>query len=220
MAEDEKKVEEQDAVRRSLAKEAPAVMEPLPKKARVDDSSLDLVSLLTTSASVLDIFAASGSRPMTKEDTEEEVLGKGAWKDVSYEVGLGYELELWASPVSEEALEDVPSEVDQLLLGPTQGQSFKGIDRAATSRQTGICLYSILCLRKRKAYLSPALIWLEEEGVPTTMLEANEAEMYKKALVEKTMGKWKGMSMKKKAYWRKRAEQRAAALSLISCETR
>ena len=97
MAEDEKKVEEQDAVRRSLAKEAPAVMEPLPKKARVDDSSLDLVSLLTTSASVLDIFAASGSRPMTKEDTEEEVLGKGAWKDVSYEM----DKLLGASPVSE-----------------------------------------------------------------------------------------------------------------------
>ena len=78
--------------------------------------------------------------------------------------------------------------------------------------------YSILCLRKRKTYLSPALIWLEEEGVPTAMLEANEAEIYKKALVGRAMGKWKVMSMKKKAYWRMRAEKRAA-LSLISCGT-
>ena len=43
------------AARRSLAKEAPAVKEPLPKRARLDSSSSDLINLS-------DIFAASGSR--------------------------------------------------------------------------------------------------------------------------------------------------------------
>ena len=48
------------ATSRSLAKE------PESKKARLDTSS-DLASLLTTSARVLDIFAASGSRPLPEE---------------------------------------------------------------------------------------------------------------------------------------------------------
>ena len=74
--EDPKKVEERDAraVTRSLAKEAPAAMEPLPKKARVDASSSDLISLLTTSTSVLDIFAASGSRPNEVKNLENLIL--------------------------------------------------------------------------------------------------------------------------------------------------
>ena len=55
------------AARRSLAKEAPAVKEPLPKRARLDSSSCDLINLLTTSAPVHDIFAASGSRHLPKE---------------------------------------------------------------------------------------------------------------------------------------------------------
>ena len=54
------------APRRGLAKDAPAAKEPQFKRARLDGSS-DLVNLLTTSAGVLDIFAASGSRPLPKE---------------------------------------------------------------------------------------------------------------------------------------------------------
>ena len=50
------------ASRRGLAKEAPAAKEPQRKRARLDGSS-DLVNLLTTSAGVFNIFAASGSRP-------------------------------------------------------------------------------------------------------------------------------------------------------------
>ena len=59
------------AARRSLAKDEAATannQQPERKKARLDDASPDdLVNLLTTSAGVLDIFAASGSRPLTKE---------------------------------------------------------------------------------------------------------------------------------------------------------
>ena len=57
------------ATRRSLAKDeaATANNQPEHKRVRLDDASPDLVNLLTTSAGVLDIFAASGSRPLTKE---------------------------------------------------------------------------------------------------------------------------------------------------------
>ena len=62
------------ASRRGLAKDAPAAEEPQPKRARLDGSS-DLVNLLTTSAGVLDIFAASGSRPLPKEAVLDVAMG-------------------------------------------------------------------------------------------------------------------------------------------------
>ena len=66
------KMAPQQKKKRSLAKKAPAAEEPQRKRARLDGSS-DLVNLLTTSAPVLDIFAASGSRPFPKEAMEVEV---------------------------------------------------------------------------------------------------------------------------------------------------
>ena len=54
------------ATRRMLAKEAQDAEQPRLKKARLDASS-DLVSLLTTSAGVSHIFAASGSKPLPEE---------------------------------------------------------------------------------------------------------------------------------------------------------
>jgi len=284
-------------------------------KARVDASS-DLINLLTTSAPVLDIFAASGSKPLPKEDTNEEVLGKGAFKEVSYELDhlleaspasasilniiaasgslsffneafpedseaggsktVGYELDglvgsLWRSGpgsasvldiatascsrplpneavlkvalddnfeealkdnfeealVEEDAFKDVPSEADQLLgasplfasvrhllvastswalaedtqdLATSAG--FKDVDQDATSS-----------LRPRKAYLSPALIWLKEEGLPTAEKEAQdkavEGEMDKEAVMRRALGKWKRMNIEEKAVWRMKAEERA-----------
>ena len=62
------------ASRRGLAKDAPAAKEPQPKRARLDGSS-DLVNLLTTSAGVLDIFAASGSRTLPKEAVLDVPMG-------------------------------------------------------------------------------------------------------------------------------------------------
>ena len=54
------------AAKRSMAKDAAtANNQPERKKARL--ASSNLLNLLTTSAGVLDIFAASGSRPLTKE---------------------------------------------------------------------------------------------------------------------------------------------------------
>merc|ERR1719234_23701 len=89
------------AAKRSLTKEAPAVKEPLSKRARLDSSSNDLINLLTTSAPVSDIFAASGSRHLPRE-AEVSALGKGALMDVSYELD---HLLLVASPASASVLD-------------------------------------------------------------------------------------------------------------------
>ena len=59
--------------------------------------------------------------------------------------------------------------------------------------------------------MSPALLWLEEEGLPTAEKEAQEkaveGEMDKEAVMRKALGKWKRLSMEEKAVWRKRAEE-------------
>ena len=71
---------------------------------------------------------------------------------------------------------------------------------------------TLLCIRPRKAYLSPALIWLEEEGLPTAEMEAKDmalalgGEMDKEAATRRAMEKWKKMSVEEKAVWRLRAK--------------
>ena len=60
-------------------------------------------------------------------------------------------------------------------------------------------------------YVSPALLWLEEEGLPSAEKEvedkAVEGEMDKEAVMRRAMGKWKRLSVEEKAVWRKRAEE-------------
>ena len=59
--------------------------------------------------------------------------------------------------------------------------------------------------------MSPALLWLEEEGLPTAEKEAQDkavqGEIDKEAVMRRAMGKWKRMSVEEKAVWRKRAEE-------------
>ena len=61
--------------------------------------------------------------------------------------------------------------------------------------------------------MSPALLWLEEEGLPTAEKEAKdkafEGEMDKEAMRSRAMEKWKRLSMEEKAIWRKRAQESA-----------
>ena len=68
-----------------------------------------------------------------------------------------------------------------------------------------------MCFRQRKVYVSPALLWLEEEGLPSAEKEAEdkavEGEMDKEAVMRRAMGKWKRLSVEEKAVWRKRAEE-------------
>ena len=70
----------------------------------------------------------------------------------------------------------------------------------------------MLCIRPRKAYLSPALIWLEEEGLPTAEMEDKDlkavgGEMDKEEVMRRAMEKWKRMSVEEKAVWRARAKE-------------
>ena len=71
----------------------------------------------------------------------------------------------------------------------------------------------MFCLRPRRGYLSPALVWLEEEGLLSAEKEAQdkavEGEMDKEAVMRRAMGKWKRLSVEERAVWRKRAEERA-----------
>ena len=74
---------------------------------------------------------------------------------------------------------------------------------------------TLLCIRPRKAYLSPALIWLEEEGLPTAEMEAKDmalgGEMDKEAAMRRAMEKWKRVSVEEKAVWRLRAKAKEGA---------
>ena len=73
----------------------------------------------------------------------------------------------------------------------------------------------LLCIRPRKAYLSPALILLEEEGLPTAEMEAKDlmkalgGEMDKGEVMRRAMEKWRRMSVEEKAVWRARAKEDA-----------
>ena len=71
---------------------------------------------------------------------------------------------------------------------------------------------TLLCIRPRNAYLSPALIWLEEEGLPTAEMEDRDlkavgGEMDKEEVMRRAMEKWKRMSVEEKAVWRARAKE-------------
>ena len=61
--------------------------------------------------------------------------------------------------------------------------------------------------------MSPALLWLQEEGLPIAEKEAKdkafEGEMDKEAMRSRAMEKWKRLSMEEKAIWRKRAQESA-----------
>ena len=73
----------------------------------------------------------------------------------------------------------------------------------------------MLCFRSRRVYLSPALVWLEEEGLPTTEREAEAmekaigVEMDKEEVMKRALLKWKMMGSEEKAVWRKRVEEKA-----------
>ena len=68
-----------------------------------------------------------------------------------------------------------------------------------------------LCFRSRRVYLSPALVWLEQEGLPTTEREARTMERAIGVEMDEegALQKWKTMGMEEKAIWRKRAEEKA-----------
>ena len=69
--------------------------------------------------------------------------------------------------------------------------------------------------RSRRVYLSPALVWLEEDGLPTAEKEAKAMEkavgvkMDEEEVKRRALLKWKMMGSEEKAVWRKKVEEKA-----------
>ena len=67
--------------------------------------------------------------------------------------------------------------------------------------------------RPRKVFLSPALVWLEQEGLPSARREASviaEApgvKVEEEEVTRMAMDTWKKMTVEEKALWRKKAKE-------------
>ena len=79
--------------------------------------------------------------------------------------------------------------------------------------QLEISKVTLYLCRPRKVFLSPALVWLEQEGLPSARREASviaEAlgvKMEDEELKRMAMGAWKKMTVEEKALWRKKANE-------------
>ena len=182
-----------------------------------------LLGASPTSASVFDIMAASGSRTLNniacaevlREDGEP-----GGSKTVDCQLDGPVESLLGSGAVSASDLDIAAASGSMALLGEAFAEDDKAVEAgqdsplaantSTSSRQkyTQFSSLEMLCFRQRKVYVSPALLWLEEEGLPSAEKEVEE-EMDKEAVMRRAMGKWKRLSLEEKAVWRKRAEERA-----------
>ena len=67
--------------------------------------------------------------------------------------------------------------------------------------------------RPRKVFLSPALVWLEQEGLPSARREASViaevlgVNVEEEEVVRMAMDTWKKMTVEEKALWRKKAKE-------------
>ena len=67
--------------------------------------------------------------------------------------------------------------------------------------------------RSRRIFLSPALVWLEQEGLPSARREASViAEAFgvkveEEEVMRMAMDTWKKMAVEEKALWRKKANE-------------
>ena len=178
-----------------------------------DTYELDrLIGASPASASVLDIIAASASKTAFLEEIAATPATTAGAEDTSDD-GLSI-----ANHLCEGSL------MDQGPSARFQGcQVAQGV--TPSTRQNLIVFNNfvlrLLCIRPRKAYLSPALwhIWLEQEGLPAAEMEAKDmakdlgGEADKEAAMRRAMEKWKKMSVEEKAVWRARADAKEDANS-------
>ena len=62
--------------------------------------------------------------------------------------------------------------------------------------------------RPRKVFLSPALVWLEQEGLPSARRKASfGVNMEEEEVVRMAMDTWKKMTVEEKALWSKKANE-------------
>ena len=79
--------------------------------------------------------------------------------------------------------------------------------------QLEISKVTLYLCRPRKVFLSPALVWLEQEGLPSARREASviaEAlgvNMEEEEVMRMAKGAWKKMTVEEKALWRKKANE-------------
>ena len=72
---------------------------------------------------------------------------------------------------------------------------------------------TIFSSRPRKVFLSPALVWLKEEGLPSARREAGvweqalEVEVEEEEVMRMAMEAWKTMTVEEKTLWRKKAKE-------------
>ena len=72
---------------------------------------------------------------------------------------------------------------------------------------------TIFSSRPRKVFLSPALVWLEEEGLPSARRVASVweqalgVEVEEEEVMRMAMEAWKTMTMEEKTLWRKKAKE-------------
>ena len=68
----------------------------------------------------------------------------------------------------------------------------------------------------RKVFISPALLWLEKEGLPSVVegrrrwagvVELAFGAVEEEEMVRIAMETWKNMSVEEKAFWRKKAKE-------------
>merc|ERR1711874_278307 len=179
-------------------------------------------------ASIQDILAASGSRPLPEEGTE--AVAASATLRGSLEMVLEEEV---SELTSGEA--NGPTTILEEIIATTtsgaEGSSSAGFPTVTNLTEGVLGLHSSpsgcqvdaqdflaaqeaapTSIRPKKVFLSPALLWLEEEGLPTAESEARDkaffgGEMDEEVLTRRAMETWKRMSMEEKAVWRKRAKE-------------
>jgi len=149
---------------------------------------------------ILDPYWFSGS-PMEEDTIEETLLEEEDF--CKKEEDAPTVQEIFAIAVTQEASSDTFPIVDE---GFDVGFSFEADAQAKDNTHK---------TRSRRAYLSPALVWLEEEGLPTAEREARAmekaigVEMDEEEMLKRALQKWKMMGSEEKAVWRKRVEENA-----------
>jgi len=203
---------------------------------------LDLLNLLNPTASVLDILAASGWKPLPTLSFEDQInketdtgnrpgvldIFEPLPMDAPAEDKEAVEVAMEA-PLEEALLETLNEDAataEEIITIATTGaeeassESFPVADQCFPSLEADAqaplaAMDDIPNSRSRRVYLSPALVWLEEEGLPTAEREVKAMEkaigvgMVEEEEMRAALLKWKMMGSKEKAVWRKRAEEKA-----------
>jgi len=211
--------------------------EKVSKKPRLDLLDMQLSSSNTTS--VLDILTASGMKPLPTFSDEDQVIKDtesrpgvlDIFDALAEDMEPAVEVVMEEDTVQEEVILDPywfsgPPAMEENFSGPPateensmekalleeedycrKEEGFLGSEAGAQAKDNTHKTRS-----SRKVYLSPALVWLEKEGLPAAKREAKAlgVEVDEEGLMERALLKWKMMASEEKVVWRKRVEVESA----------